>query len=66
MLIGHRRPLRLIDANASIPAKATTTVLQDGSTDPFYHPAPMDFFRTALPLAPVTVRLISMGTTSVA
>jgi hypothetical protein len=45
-----------LDGNATFAIKTATTILQDGSTDPFYHPAPMDFFRTALPLAPITVK----------
>lgn len=47
--------LGLISTDTSRPVKTATTVIQEGSTDPFYHPAPMDFFRTALPLTPITV-----------
>ena len=42
-------------SNSSRPIKAMQKTVQDGSTDPFYWPAPMDFFRTALPLTPISV-----------
>ena len=42
-------------SNHSHPVKAIQKTVQEGSTDPFYWPAPMDFFRTALPLTPVSV-----------
>jgi hypothetical protein len=63
-IVGSMKPLviytdHILNAVAPANVTATVTVLEDGSgeagPDPFYWPAPMDFFRSALPLPAVRV-----------
>ena len=47
-------PFSLVDG-AGLPAAFRQVVVQDSGGDPFYFPAPMHWFRTALPLPAVSV-----------
>jgi len=51
---GYDFLLKLAGSTAGV--MGNTTVLEESGGDPFYWPAPMDFFRTALPLPAVEVR----------